>query len=265
MSADTADTDTQGTETPGAHASRTDTPGPDTQRTDTPGIGAPTVDRRYEDLADRLASVRWRIDAVAGGRRVEMIAVTKGFGPEAVDAAVAAGLTAVGENYAQELLAKAGAGAGRDAVRWHFIGAIQRNKVAMLAPHVALWHTVDRPVVVDAIAAHAPGAPVLVQVNLTDDPARPGATWKDVAALVSRGRDAGLDVRGLMGVGPAGDPEQARRKFAELAAVAAQLGLSELSMGMTDDLEVAVEEGSTMVRVGTALFGPRPQRGDLRR
>ncbi|GAC1314261.1 MAG: YggS family pyridoxal phosphate-dependent enzyme [Acidimicrobiales bacterium] len=247
--------------TPGAGSPAVDRPGSGA----TPGAGSPAVDRPYADLPERLAAVRRRIEAVARGRQVEIIAVTKGFGPEAVDAAVAAGLTAVGENYAQELLAKAAVGAGRDAVRWHFIGGIQRNKVATLAPHVGLWHTVDRPSLVDAIAGHAPGAPVLVQVNVTGDPARPGAAWEDVGALVSRGRDAGLDVRGLMAVGPAGDPEQARPKFAELAALAGRLGLSELSMGMTDDLEVAVAEGSTIVRVGTALFGPRPQRADLRR
>lgn len=232
---------------------------------DAPGRGATTVNGPFSDLLQRLEGVRRRIDAVAGGRHVEIIAVTKGFGPEAVEAAVAAGLTSVGENYAQELLAKAAAGAGHSSVRWHFIGAIQRNKVATLAPHVALWHTVDRAAVVDAIAGHSPGAPVLLQVNLSGDRNRPGAAWEDVGALVSRGRDAGLDVRGLMGVGPSGDPELARPVFAELAALAGQLGLRELSMGMTADLEVAVAEGSTMVRVGTALFGPRPQREDLRR
>lgn len=232
---------------------------------DPPAGGPLAVGHPFADLPERLDALRGRIEAVAAGRSVEIVAVTKGFGPEAVDAAVAAGLISIGENYAQELLGKAALGAGGSAVRWHFIGAIQRNKVAVLAPHVALWHTVDRAAVVDAIAGHAPGAPVLIQVNLTGDSARPGAAWEDVGPLVSRGRDAGLDVRGLMGVGPAGDPELARPPFAALAALARRLGVRELSMGMSGDLEVAVTEGSTMVRVGTALFGPRPQRDDLRR
>lgn len=219
----------------------------------------------HEEVRNHLAVVRRRIDAVAGGRHVEIVAVTKGFGPTAVEAAVAAGLGAVGENYAQELLDKAAAGAGGTLVRWHFIGAIQRNKVAPLAPHVALWQTIDRLAASEAIAGHAPGASVLIQVNLSDDPERPGCTWADVPALVERTRDAGLDVRGLMGVGPAGDPERSRPGFASLAELAGRLGLQELSMGMTGDLEVAVAEGSTMVRIGTALFGPRPRREDLRR
>ncbi|GAC1541169.1 MAG: YggS family pyridoxal phosphate-dependent enzyme [Acidimicrobiales bacterium] len=200
---------------------------------------------------------------MSGGRQVEVLAVTKGFGIDAVDAAVHNGLFAVGENYAQELLAKAGA-AGT-SVRWHFIGGLQRNKVASLAPHVALWQTVDRLALLEAIAGHAPGAAVMLQVNLTGDPTRPGCAWDDIGALAAAGRAVGLDVRGLMGVGPSGAPEGARPMFARLARCAAEHGLSELSMGMSGDLEIAVAEGSTMIRVGTALFGPRPRPNDLRR
>jgi pyridoxal phosphate enzyme (YggS family) len=213
-------------------------------------------------IADRLSEIRARIAAVSGGRSVEIVAVTKGFGPEAVEAALGAGLTAVGENYAQELLAKADALSGAQC---HFIGAVQRNKVRVISGLVACWQTVDRLPVAAAISRHAPGAAVLVQVNLSDDPARAGCAWDETAGLVTSARDLGLDVRGLMGVGPAGGPEAARPGFAALAAKSRELGLAEVSMGMSDDLEVAVAEGSTMVRLGTALFGPRPDRRDLRR
>ena len=106
---------------------------------------------------------------------------------------------------------------------------------------------------------------MLVQVNLAGTPDRAGCSWEEAPAIVEAARVAGLTMRGLMGVGPEGGPEAARRPFRRLAALAADLGLAEVSMGMTDDLDVAVEEGSTMVRLGTALFGPRPKVDDLRR
>jgi pyridoxal phosphate enzyme (YggS family) len=216
-------------------------------------------------VAERVADIRRRVDARSEGRAVRLVAVTKGFGPAEVEAAVAAGVTSIGENYGQELVAKAGAGAGGDAVRWHFIGAIQRNKIAMLAPFVAVWQTIDRSAVAEAVARHSPGASSLVQVNLTGDPSRAGCSFADAPDVVAAAREAGLEVRGLMGIGPMGPPEASRGPFAALAALARRIGLPDVSMGMTDDLEVAVEEGSTMVRVGTALFGPRPRSDELRR
>ena len=229
------------------------------------GSGPPEGERATfaAAVAARVAAVTSRIDALAAGRAVRIVAVTKGFGPDAVEAAVSAGITAIGENYAQELIAKASHGAGGERVRWHFIGAIQRNKVASLAPFVAVWQTVDRAAAADAIARHSPGATALVEVNLVGDPSRSGCSWEDVEAVVDAGRRAGLTVVGLMGIGPPGPPEPGL--FARLAAVGGRLGLEELSMGMTGDYEVAVAEGSTMVRLGTALFGPRPRRADLRR
>ena len=216
-------------------------------------------------VAERVARVRERIEAHAGGRAVRLVAVTKGFGTDAVEAAVAAGVTLIGENYAQELVAKAGAGAGGEAVRWHFIGGIQRNKIATLAPFVAVWETIDRPAVAEAVARHSPGASSLIQVNLSGDPARSGCSVADAPDVVDAARQAGLEVRGLMGVAPLGPPEESREGFAALAALARRLGLPDVSMGMSDDFEIAVEEGSTMVRLGTALFGPRPRSEELRR
>ena len=228
-----------------------------------PSLGSP--DDLIARVAARVADVRRRIEDHAGGRVVRLVAVTKGFGVAVVEAAVAAGISAIGENYAQELVAKAGAGAGGDTVRWHFIGGVQRNKVATLAPFVAVWQTIDRLAVAEAVARHSPGATSLVQVNLTGDPARAGCTIGEAPDVVAAGRQAGLEVRGLMGVGPIGPPDRSREAFAALAALARQLGLPDVSMGMSDDFEVAVEEGSTMVRLGTALFGPRSRSDELRR
>jgi PLP dependent protein len=214
-------------------------------------------------VAGRIAAVRARLAELAPGRSVRIVAVTKGFGDDAVEAAVAAGVTAIGENYGQDLVAKAARGAGGDVVRWHYIGAVQRNKVAQLAPFVAVWESVDRIAAAEAIARHSPGATALIEVNLVGDLGRTGCAWDAVPGLVDAARQVGLTIVGLMGVGPAASPEP--RLFARLAALAGALGLAELSMGMSADYELAVAEGATIVRLGTALFGPRPPTRELRR
>ena len=214
-------------------------------------------------LTDRVAAVRRRIEAAGGDPdRVRIIAVTKTFGADAVAAAKDAGLLDVGENYAQELVAKAAEVSG---MRWHFIGRLQRNKVRELAPIVHLWQSVDRPALVAELAKRCPGASVLIQVNLSGEGQKGGCDWGDAEPLVTQARSAGLDVQGLMGVGPNGPPESARPGFRRLAELAGELGLPELSMGMTADLDIAVQEGSTMVRIGTALFGPRSGPADAAR
>ena len=208
-------------------------------------------------VVERVATLRRRVAAVAGERPVTIVAVTKGFGAEAARAAVRAGLTDVGENYGQELLAKASTLQGGDApqLRWHFLGAVQRRKVRPMAPVVTLWQSVDRESAGAEIAKAAPGARVLVQVNVSGLPGRNGCEWAAAPALVERLRSFGLEVRGLMAVASPTDP---RPEFRRLAQLAGDLGLPELSMGMTGDLDVALEEGATMLRVGRALFGPRP-------
>ncbi|HUY29470.1 MAG TPA: alanine racemase [Acidimicrobiales bacterium] len=214
-------------------------------------------------VAARLEQVRLRIDAAGGDRElVRIVAVTKGFGPPAALAALAAGVADLGENYADELVAKAAALAATPAAvpRWHFLGSIQRNKVARLAPHVALWQGVDRLEEGVAIARHAPGASVLVEVDTAGVAGRGGVAPADVPRLVSDLASLGLDVRGLMTVAPpmAAGSEAVGGAFDLVAGLRAELGLAEASMGMTDDLELAVRHGATTVRVGRALFGPRP-------
>ena len=194
------------------------------------------------------------------GTEVSILAVTKGFGPEALTAAAAAGVRAIGENYAQELLTKAPV-AAELGLAVHFIGQLQTNKVRQLAAPVAVWETVDRPRLVAEIARRAPGATVLVQAATTGEQGKGGCPLADVPALVAAAGDARLGVAGLITVGPTtGGPDAARPGFRAVRRLVDELGLATCSMGMSADLEVAVEEGATEVRVGTALFGPRAAR-----
>jgi pyridoxal phosphate enzyme (YggS family) len=211
------------------------------------------------DVATRLATVRDRITAAAqrASREpdaVTLVAVSKNVDAVRIADAADAGQRVFGENRAQELVAHAGA-LERD-VEWHFIGRLQRNKVRTVARLVALWQSVDRPELVAEIAKHAPAARVLVQVNVGDEPQKGGCDPDGTAALVGTARDAGLRVEGLMTVPP--DGVDARPFFAELRTLSERLELPELSMGMSGDFEVAIEEGATIVRVGSAVFGPRP-------
>jgi uncharacterized pyridoxal phosphate-containing UPF0001 family protein len=221
-----------------------------------------------DGVADRLAAVRQRIESAGGDpAAVQVVAVTKGFGADAVVAAASAGLTTVGENYAQEFVAKAatvpellpaGLRSSGTTLRWHFLGAVQRNKVPALAPLVDCWQTVARLAEGEAIGRRRPGADVLVEVDVSGAAGRNGCPPAAVPELVAGLADAGVHVRGLMAVAPLGVP--ARPAFRAVRELADRLGLVERSMGMSDDLEDAVAEGATIVRIGRALFGDRPPR-----
>ena len=211
---------------------------------------------QFGGLAERLERVRQQI-AAAGGAGVEVLAVTKGHSVEVVEAAVEVGLTAIGENYAQELVTKFGDRSF--AVSVHFIGQLQTNKVRQVVGLVDVYETLDRPALVAELAKRAPGARVLVQVNTTGEANKGGCAPNDVESLVVHAMAAGLAVDGLMTVGPtSGGPEAARPGFRLVRALCDELGLVSCSMGMSDDFIVAVEEGSTRVRLGSVLFGMRP-------
>ncbi len=215
-----------------------------------------------DDVRNRVIELRATIDAVERPwtHQVAVVGVTKGFASDAIGAAVAAGCDAIGENYAQELIDKR-ATIERLRPEVQFIGQLQRNKVRTLVGLVDVWCSLDRASVVDEVAKRAPSARVMVQVDTTDDPGKGGCPVGDVAALVTRAIDLGLRVEGLLTVGPTdGDSESARSGFRAVRALVDHLGLTECSMGMSGDIEVAVAEGSTQVRVGTALFGRRPPR-----
>lgn len=212
-------------------------------------------------VAQRLAVVRERI-AAAGGIDVAVLPVTKRFGIDACFAAYDAGCASVGENYAQEVVSKFATVDRPFGV--HFIGQLQTNKVRQLAPIISVYESVDRSSLIGELAKRAPGASVLIQVAALAEPGKGGCALAEVPALVATAQEAGLDVRGLMTVGPTtGGPENAREGFRTVRLLMDRLGLRVCSMGMTDDLEVAVQEGSTQVRVGSALFGERPLPGAL--
>ena len=216
-------------------------------------------------VATRVAELRDRI-ARAGGVGVGIVAVTKNFGVDAWSDAKFAGCEAVGENYAQELIAKSQQINRVDRLPVHFIGQLQTNKIKSLIDLVDVWQSVDRaPVVAELVKRHAARATVgrcemLLQVNTTDESDKGGCDPSEATALVEQARQGGLDVTGLMTVGPTDmDPVKTRAAFGLLRKMATDLGVNQLSMGMTADVEIAVEEGSTLVRVGTALFGQRPR------
>jgi PLP dependent protein len=217
-------------------------------------------------VAANVASVKRRVAAAArrAGRdpgEVTLVAVAKLFPPEAVRAVVAAGVTDVGENYAKDLERKAAAVPG---VRWHFVGRLQRNKAGVLVSAGALVHSLDSLAGARALGRRAVAAGTtaraLVQVEVDDREAAHGVRPGDLAAFLEGCRAVeGLRIEGLMVMpAPADDPEATRPAFRRTAELAAGAGLPEVSMGMTADFEVAVEEGATLIRVGTALFGPRP-------
>jgi pyridoxal phosphate enzyme (YggS family) len=216
-----------------------------------------------QQVRDRLGAVEERIRR-AGGEGVRVVGVTKGHPASVVRAAVAAGIVHIGENYAQEWRTKAAELGGSPTqfhLTLHFIGQLQTNKVRMVADIVDVFETVDRPSLVDTLATRVPGARVLLQVDLAGEPGRGGCRYEDTDALLAHAVHRGLVVEGLMGVAPFPDPSDrdvARRAFERLSALRDELGLAELSMGMSDDLEDAVAAGSTSVRIGTALFGSRP-------
>src|SRR5215831_575194 len=221
------------------------------------------------DIAAALAEVRARIERAArrAGREpaaVRLVAVSKTRPPEDVRAALWAGQRVFGENYAQELRDKARAlGGASPAPEWHFIGPLQKNKVKYVVGTAVLVHAIESAELAAEIdrraAARGLTQDVLVEVNLAREPQKHGVAPEEVGALVAALRALGhVRCRGLMTMAPLAERAEASRPhFRALRILAAQLDLAELSMGMTQDLEVAVEEGATLVRVGSAIFGAR--------
>ena len=217
-----------------------------------------------DEIARRWRDTRRRLDEVSPS--IVLVAVTKTFPADSWAAVVRAGGQDVGENYAQELVAKADDFArrftDRPRPRVHFIGRLQSNKVRSVADVVDLWQTVDRRSLITEIARWAPGAEILIQVNATGEVDKGGCAPSDVPDLVAEARRQGLVVRGLMVVGPTdGDPDRTREAFALVTRLADTEALPVRSMGMSADLGTALAAGTTMVRIGSALFGDRPPVG----
>ena len=223
----------------------------------------------FPDLAECLAEIRARIDAAAargGGQQVTLVAVTKTHGTDAVRAVEQLGVKDVGENRVQEALPKMQEAGG--SMRWHLIGHLQRNK-AKAVDRFALVHSIDSTRLADAVAAvgreRGRAVPVLMQVNVSGEATKGGfepdgleAAATHIAAL------DGLRVEGVMTMAPFEAPEKVlratfggARAALETVRRAGNAGARELSMGMSGDYEIAVEEGATIVRLGTVLFGAR--------
>jgi PLP dependent protein len=236
---------------------------------------------RAQAIADGLARVRERIAAAerAAGRApgsVRLLAVSKKMTADDVRAALAAGQRAFGENYAQELRDKRAAlaldstGPTLPHPEWHYIGPLQSNKVKYVAGQVALAHTVDSAALLEAIEARSVPQACLVQVNVAGEAQKRGIAPGDLPALLDQfAVMSHVTCAGLMVIPPFTDnPDDARPHFAALRALRdreavksrANVDLRELSMGMSGDLEIAVAEGATIVRVGTAIFGARTPR-----
>ena len=210
-------------------------------------------------VRENLAAVRERIErAGRDPKEVAIVAVTKGFGAETCLQALEAGLHMLGENRVQEALGK------MDAVpdaEWHLIGHLQSNKARQAAGRFALIQSVDSVRLAEGIARLAPLQPVLVEVNVAREPQKSGADPAEALEVITAAAGM-LDLQGIMGMGPSeGDPAEAFIELRELRDEAEQrLGtkLPILSMGMSGDFEAAVAAGSTMLRLGQVLFGPRP-------
>jgi pyridoxal phosphate enzyme (YggS family) len=225
-------------------------------------------------ITDNLQAVHAAIVAAArnAGRdpaEIALLAVSKTFGPEAVLEAAAAGQRAFGENYLQEALDKMAALQGRAAsLEWHFIGPIQSNKTRPIAQHFAWVHSVDRLKIAQRLSEQRPPElpplNICLQVNISGEASKSGAAPQDVPPLAHAvAALPRLKLRGLMAIPePAADEAAQRRPLRELRLLAERLradglALDTLSMGMSADLAAAIAEGSTMVRIGTAIFGKR--------
>jgi pyridoxal phosphate enzyme (YggS family) len=221
-------------------------------------VTQPTVLERLARVSARIAATGRNPDEVA------IVAVTKGFGVEVCREALAAGLSVLGENRVQEALPKMDAISG---AQWHLIGHLQTNKVKQAAGRFALIQTVDTARLAEAIARHAPGQAVLVEVNAAREPQKSGVPPDQALELIKTVAPL-LDLQGLMGMGPLhGDPMPAFNELRRLREEAEQrIGkrLPLLSMGMSGDFEAALVAGSTMLRLGQALFGPRATPGARR-
>ena len=184
-----------------------------------------------------------------------VVAVSKTFGPDAIDAAVSAGIMDVGENYAQELVEKMPKVVASPKV--HFIGRLQRNKVRRVAPFVDVWQSVDRSELAVEIAKRSPGAKIMIQVDISGEESKGGCAVDQLESVMATATDSGLEVVGLMGVALLAEPDHARPGFSLLRRLVDEYQLQHCSMGMSADLEVAIDEGSTMVRIGSDIFGLR--------
>ena len=220
-----------------------------------------------DGIAANIALVRERITAACEKARrspdeVTLVAVTKGFGPEAIREAVAAGITDVGENRVQEARSKRAALTDVSALTWHLLGHLQTNKVKDALHLFDTIQSIDSLHLAEAISKRASiPVPVFVEVNVAQEASKSGSPLERLSQTLETMKQMhNLDVRGLMTVAPlAATADEVRPVFRRLREAAMAAEVHGLSMGMTNDFEVAIEEGATHIRVGRAIFGERSQ------
>ncbi len=209
------------------------------------------VKERAQELAE---VVRTRSDGNA-----ILLPVTKGFGVREVQAMLEVGLTKIGESYAQEILEKTEM-ITDNRIAWHMIGRVQRNKVGKLSETVDLWHSVDRKELITEISRYKKNSKILIQVDMNDRYQQGGCSPENVPDLIEFASNKGIDVKGLMTIGVDQDVNATKNAFAGVAKLSEKVGLTEISMGMSNDFEIAIDYGATILRVGRSIFGERTKK-----
>ena len=218
------------------------------------GRGFVTSETYSEEIKERLEEINKIIDAKAQNP-VTLIGVTKGFTHEEVNIASELGIKNFGENYAQELLTKNPL--VDPEISWHYIGQLQSNKIRKISHLVDVWHSVTSLKLAREIHKRNDQAQILLQVSLMGPSNSKGFEVEQLPQLISELRDMNIDISGLMTMGVPGDMVATRVVFKELRKLADTFELPECSMGMSDDFEIALESGASMIRVGSAIFGNR--------
>ena len=211
-----------------------------------------------EEIKERAQQLSELVRTKSDGNAI-LLPVTKGFGVREVQAMLEVGLTKIGESYAQEILEKRKM-VTDNRIAWHMIGGVQRNKVRKLSETVDLWHSVDRKELITEISKYQKNSKILIQVSLNDRHKQGGCSPENVPDLIEFASDKGINVEGLMTIGVDQDIDATKNVFAELGKLSEKMGLKEISMGMSNDFEIAIDYGATILRVGRSIFGERPKK-----
>ena len=211
-----------------------------------------------EEVKERAQKLAEVVKTKSDGNAI-LLPVTKGFGAREVQAMLEVGLTKIGESYAQEILEKRKM-ITDNRIAWHMIGGVQRNKVRKLSETVDLWHSVDRKELITEISKYQKNSKILIQVSLNDRHKQGGCSAENVPDLIEFASDKGINVEGLMTIGVDQDIDATKNVFAELGKLSEKMGLKEISMGMSNDFEIAIDYGATILRVGRSIFGERTKK-----
>ena len=211
-----------------------------------------------EEVKERAQQLSELVRTKSDGKAI-LLPVTKGFGTREVQAMLEVGLTKIGESYAQEILEKRKM-ITDNRIAWHMIGRVQRNKVRKLSETVDLWHSVDRKELITEISKCKKNSKILIQVSLNDRYQQGGCSPENVPDLIEFASDKGINVEGLMTIGVDQDIDATKNVFAELGKLSEKMGLKEISMGMSNDFEIAIDYGATILRVGRSIFGERAKK-----